>query len=106
MKQDTDNLIASLGAGLQPVPIEAAVGSTEKRSAIMVVSVDANGPAHAAGLLQGDIVLSWNGEPVGSVREVFHRLAPETVGQSVDLSLIRAGQPAIARLTIGERPTT
>ena len=95
-----------LGAGLQPVPVEAAAGSTEKRSAIMVVSVDANGPAHAAGLLQGDIILAWNGETVGSVRDVFHRLTPEAVGQSVDLALWRAGQSATARLTIGERPTT
>ena len=95
-----------LGAGLQPVHVEAAPGTAEKRTAVMVVSVDANGPAAAAGLKQGDIVLAWNGDSVGSMRDVMHRLNPETVGSAVDLSLSRAGQPAAARLTIGERPTT
>ena len=95
-----------LGLGLQPVPIEPAAGSAGKRTGVMVVSVDANGPGQAAGVLQGDIILSWNSEPVASVREVFQRLAPETVGEAVDLALRRAGAAAAARLTIGERPTT
>lgn len=95
-----------LGAGLQPVHVEAAPGTAEKRTGVMVVSVDANGPAAAAGLKQGDIVLAWNGDVISSMRDVMHRLSPETVGNAVDLSLSRAGQPAAARLTIGERPTT
>lgn len=95
-----------LGAGLQPVHVEAAPGTAEKRTGVMVVSVDANGPAAAAGLKQGDIVLAWNGDAISSMRDVMHRLSPETVGNAVDLSLSRAGQPAAARLTIGERPTT
>ena len=95
-----------LGAGLQPVHVEAAPGTTEKRAGVMVVSVDANGPAAIAGVMQGDIVLAWNGDAIGSMRDVMHRLSPDTVGNAVDLSLSRAGQPAAARLTIGERPTT
>ncbi len=95
-----------LGAGLQPVHVEAPAGSTDKRTGVMVVSVDASGPASSAGLKQGDIILAWNTEPVGSVRDVIHRLSPDTVGSAVDLTLSRAGQPAAARLTIGERPTT
>ena len=95
-----------LGAGLQPVHVEAPAGSTDKRTGVMVVSVDASGPASSAGVKQGDIILAWNTEPVGSVRDVIHRLSPDTVGSAVDLTLSRAGQPAAARLTIGERPTT
>ena len=95
-----------LGLGLQPVEVPPASGATEKRRGIMVVSVDAAGPGHSAGVLQGDIVVAWNGEPVGSVHAVFRRLGTETVGQGVDLALLRAGQPAAARLIIGERPTT
>jgi S1-C subfamily serine protease len=95
-----------LGAGLQSVHVEPLAGSTDKRKGVMVVGVDASGPAAAAGLKQGDIVLAWNGEAVASVRDVIHRLTPDTVGTAVDLALSRAGQPAAARLTIGERPTT
>ena len=95
-----------LGLGLQPVHIAPAAGSTDKRRAVMVVSVDAAGPGHAAGILQGDIVTAWNGEPVGSVHGIFRRLGPETVATTVDLTLQRAGQPATVRLTIGERVPT
>jgi len=95
-----------LGLGLQPVEVPPLAGSTDKRRGVIVVSVDAAGPGHLAGVLQGDIVVAWNSEPVGSVHGVFRRLGSETVGQDVDLGLLRAGQPATARLKIGERPTT
>ena len=95
-----------LGLGLQPVHLEPAPGTTDKRHGAMVVSVDDKGPGRTAGVLQGDIIVAWNGEPAGSMRELMRRLSPDAVGHSVDLSLQRAGQPASARLTIGERPTT
>ena len=94
-----------LGLGLQPVEVPPAAGAAERQHGLMVASVDASGPGQAAGLLQGDIIVAWNAEPVGSVRGVFRRLGPQTVGQGVDLALLRAGQPAAARLIVGERPT-
>ena len=95
-----------LGLGLQPVEIAPAPGVADKRRAVMVVSVDDSGPGKAAGVLQGDIIVAWNTEPVGSVRGIMRKLTTETVGEGVDLALLRAGAPAAARLTIGERPTT
>ena len=95
-----------VGLGLQPVHIAPAPGAAAGHSGVMVMSLDANGPGMAAGMLQGDIVLSWNGEAVGGMRDVMRRLGSEAVGQTVDLALQRAGQPASVRLTIGERPTT
>ena len=95
-----------LGLGLQPVHIEPVPGSTDKRHGIMVVSVDDRGPGRTAGVLQGDILVAWNGEPVGHMRDMMRKLGSDAVGTSVDLALQRAGQPASARLTIGERPTT
>lgn len=40
-----------LGLGLQPVKIAG-----EERTGLMVLSEDGNGPAFAAGLLQGDVI--------------------------------------------------
>jgi S1-C subfamily serine protease len=94
-----------LGLGLQPVEASPAAGATDKRRGLMVVSVDSAGPGQAAGVMQGDIIVAWNTEPVGSVRGVFRRLGPQAVGQGIDLAILRAGQPAAARLIVGERPT-
>ena len=87
-----------LGLALQPVPIEGGGGG------VMVISVDPNGPGAAAGVLQGDVILAWAGEPVRSVRALLRTLGPEAIGRIVALSGRRAGVPVELRLTIGERP--
>jgi S1-C subfamily serine protease len=86
-----------LGAGLQPL-------RSPKQQGILVVSIDPEGPAARAGLLVGDIVTAWNAAPLTRVREVIHRLGPDSVGSSVDLALSRGGAAAALKVTIGERP--
>ncbi|HEX6010213.1 MAG TPA: S1C family serine protease [Geminicoccaceae bacterium] len=88
-----------LGLGLQPVRLD---GSGEE--AAMVMSVDPQGPGARAGLQQGDVIATWDGQPVGGVRKLLRELGPDSVGRTVELGLRRAGQPASASLTIGERP--
>jgi S1-C subfamily serine protease len=88
-----------LGAGLQP--LRARHG---QRDGVLVVGIDPEGPAARAGLLVGDIVTAWNAAPITRVREVIHRLGPDSVGQSVDLALSRGGAAAALKVVIGERP--
>jgi S1-C subfamily serine protease len=38
------------------------------------------------------------------VREIMRLLAPESIGSTVDLELIRGGAPTALRVVIGERP--
>jgi S1-C subfamily serine protease len=84
-----------LGAGLRPVAQPAGV---------LAMGLDPEGPAAKAGLLVGDIITAWNGNPVSRVREVMHLLTPESVGTAVELGLSRGGAPAKLSVTIGERP--
>jgi S1-C subfamily serine protease len=87
-----------LGLGLQPVKLDAGgIGA-------MATSVDAKGPGAAAGVRQGDIIVAWNGEPIRGVHQLVRALGPESVGAIVRLTLLRAGEPFEATLTIGERP--
>jgi S1-C subfamily serine protease len=98
-----------LGLGLQPVRLDEVLATSlslpEPRGTI-VVSVDPNGPGARAGILLGDVVAKWNGEAVRGVRDVFRRLGPETVGQNVELTIVRAGQVTTASVAIGERPAS
>jgi S1-C subfamily serine protease len=73
---------------------------------ILVVSLDPDGPAARAGLLVGDIVTAWNAKPVDRVREVMRFLSPDSVGNTVDLGLLRGGAPTAVRVVIGERAVT
>jgi S1-C subfamily serine protease len=96
-----------LGAGLQPLrrgrPSNSAQPSGSGRG-VLVVSIDPDGPAARAGLLVGDIVMTWNAKPVDRVREVMQSLGADSVGSTVALGLIRGGTPTAVKVVIGERP--
>ena len=55
-----------LGLGLQPVKLDDGIGA-------MVMSVDKTGPAAAAGIRQGDVIVAWNGEKLSGVRALLRR---------------------------------
>lgn len=96
---DTHGRIARgyLGAGLQPVKLEDRMGA-------MVMSIDKNGPAAAAGLRQGDVITALNNKPFIGMRALMRELGPDSVGAVVDVAVLRGGEPAQFALTIGERP--
>ncbi len=95
-----------LGAGLQPVRLGRRSHEAQPSAGrgVLVVSVDPDGPAARAGLLVGDIVTAWNAKPVDRVREVMLNLGPESVGNTVDLDLLRGGAATVLKVAIGERP--
>jgi S1-C subfamily serine protease len=96
-----------LGASLQPVKREPASNGSQSLGSgrgVLVVSLDPDGPSARAGMLVGDIVTTWDGRPIDRVREIMRLLGPESVGRTVDLSLIRGGVPAALKVVIGERP--
>jgi S1-C subfamily serine protease len=96
-----------LGASLQPIRQERASNGSQSsggRSGVLVVSIDPNGPSARAGILVGDIVTAWNGQPIERVREIMRLLGPESIGSTVDLGLIRGGAPTALRVVISERP--
>jgi S1-C subfamily serine protease len=71
---------------------------------VLVVNIDPDGPAARAGLLVGDIVMTWNAKPIDRVRDVMHLLGADSVGTTVDLQLIRGGTPTSLKIVLGERP--
>jgi DNA-binding NarL/FixJ family response regulator len=96
-----------LGVGLHGIRLDEALAaslSLPDRRAIMVVSVDPNGPARKAGVLVGDVIVGFDGEAVSGVRSLLARLTPESVGKAAELRMLRAGQIATARLAIGVSP--
>jgi S1-C subfamily serine protease len=87
-----------LGVGLHPLR------HGEHRSGAIVVRLDENGPARRAGILVGDILTAWNGEPIRGARDVFTRLGPDAVGSTITLDLVRANQQTKIDIAVGERP--
>jgi S1-C subfamily serine protease len=89
-----------LGLGFQVVAIEGG------GRGIMIINVEPQGPGAKAGVHQGDIILTWNGEPIRHVRSLLRALGPDSVGQTVTLGLRRGGETKNVAVTIAERPAT
>jgi S1-C subfamily serine protease len=89
-----------LGLGFQLVAIEGG------GRGVMVMKVEPEGPGAKAGVHQGDIIVTWNGEPIRHVRSILRALGPDSLGQTVTLGLRRGGDTKNVALTIGERPAT
>jgi S1-C subfamily serine protease len=96
-----------LGLGLQPVRIDQtiadAAGLAEPKG-LIVISVDPSGPGQRAGIKQGDILIRWDADPLHSVRRVYTLLGPESVGRTITLGMLRAGQQISFTVEIAERP--
>jgi S1-C subfamily serine protease len=90
-----------LGAGLQHVRV---AGEDGRRSGVLVVSIDSDGPAAKAGLVVGDIITTWNGVAVERARDVMRLLGSDSVGKSAELKILRGGAATTVTVTIGERP--
>jgi S1-C subfamily serine protease len=84
-----------LGLALQPL--------RRGPGGLIAVEVETGGPAAAAGLLVGDIVTTWEGEALGSMRGLARRLGPDAVGREIRLGVLRGGSPREVTLTVGER---
>jgi S1-C subfamily serine protease len=89
-----------LGLGFQLVAIEGG------GRGIMIMNVEPQGPGAKAGVHQGDIIVTWNGEPIRHVRSLLRALGPDSVGRTVTLGLRRGGETKNVALNIAERPTT
>jgi S1-C subfamily serine protease len=88
-----------LGAGLHPIRHGGVQGA-------MVMSLDEEGPAKTAGIVLGDIVTAWNGEPVPGPRELIRKLGPDSAGAAVTLGVLRGGEARELAIVIGEKPLT
>jgi S1-C subfamily serine protease len=67
---------------------------------ILVISVEANGPADRAGLKDGDVIVKYGGQAVASIDELHKLLTLEQVGKKVELTIIRG----VHKLTVEVTP--
>ncbi|MEO1291441.1 MAG: DegQ family serine endoprotease [Pseudomonadota bacterium] len=81
-----------LGVQIQVVDesMAEALGLDEAQGAL-VAGVDESGPASAAGIETGDVILRFDGRPVEEMRDLPRLVADTPVGKSVPVILLRRG---------------
>lgn len=74
-------------------------------SGALVQNVEANGPAAKAGIKNGDVIRTFNGEPVEGSSQLTADVMNTNPGATVTLGILRNGQHMDIKVTLGERPT-
>ena len=97
---------AYLGVGLHPIRLPEALRQTLQRNektAAMVVEVEPDGPAGKAGIMIGDLLISFGAQPISRVEDVHALLAAEAIGKAIVIKLVRGGVAQEVSVTVGER---
>jgi S1-C subfamily serine protease len=96
-----------LGVGLQTVRLPDALRTSlqrkEKTGAILL-DVEPGGPAHKAGMLIGDILVSLAGQSIARFEDVQSHLQPENIGKSLTAKIVRGGAAQDVSIAVAERP--
>jgi S1-C subfamily serine protease len=95
-----------LGAAMQAVPVPEGYRSHFSQGVdetLLVLHVEANAPAAAAGILVGDLLLSADGQPVHSVHSVQHQISSLKVGDPVAVVVLRGGVKMDLKVILTDR---
>jgi serine protease Do len=93
-----------IGARTQTLtPVLAEALGLAHRDGVVVSDVHPQGPAAAAGLQIGDVVLALDGKPMENARQLLVNLYPRPPGTSVRLDVLRGSRALSVTPTIRER---
>jgi len=94
-----------LGLAGQPVALpEGQRGAGGRDQALLVVAVTDHSPAAAAGLIVGDVLLAFDGQPITAPEDLLDLLLGDRVGRKVKLDVLRGGTGVELTVEVGERP--
>ena len=89
-------------AAIRPAARPAA--GSRVPAGVLIAGVAEGGPAAAAGLHPGDLILAVDGEPTPSVDAVHKLLGRETIGRTLTLRVLREGKIIDMQATAAGRP--
>ena len=92
-----------LGVKIQDVTpdVADALGLVVQRGALITDVPD--GPARDAGLLQGDVITTFNGSAINDVRDLTRIVADSPIGEEVPVLVMRDGKETTIPVKLGRR---
>ncbi len=83
--------------------IAAQLGLTDLKGALVQATME-NSPAARAGLMPGDVILSYNDRPIGDWKDLRNRVAETEPGHEVNVGLRRKDRDLNIRVRIEKQP--
>jgi Do/DeqQ family serine protease len=98
---------AKMGVTVQGVTSELAksLGLKDVRGAL-VSAVEADSPAQRAGIERGDVILTFNGDPVSDSNSLRNRVASSQPGSKATVTILRNGREETRQMMLAELPST
>lgn len=94
-----------VGVAVQDLTPELAQAlKLEPRSGVLVSSVIDASPAFKANVRAGDVIASFGGKPIKEDFEFLREVNARSIGETVQLEIVRQGQRYAAQVTLGPRP--
>jgi len=87
-------------------PALAAHLKTSAQRGMYVDSVDPNSPASQAGIQQGDVIVSADGQPLVSESDLGRIINQHKPGDQVQLTIERDGRQQTIGVTLGQQPSS
>ena len=92
-----------LGVKIQTITEEIAESmGLDETGGALVASVTADGPADKAKMMQGDVIVEFNGHKLSTMRQLPRIVAETPVGEKVPVKVIRDGKEKIISVVVGE----
>jgi serine protease Do len=80
------------------------LGLKQGEQGVLVTRVFEDTPGSKAGLKDGDVLTALDGKPIHNGRELQILMARQPIGKTVDIRVLRDGQPKNFQVTIEEQP--
>ncbi|HEX6163458.1 MAG TPA: PDZ domain-containing protein, partial [Vicinamibacterales bacterium] len=94
-----------LGVSSLPIALpERQRGGRAQESGLLISHIASNSPAEQGGLLVGDVIVGFAGDPIDDPEALITRLRGNKVGTPVPITVIRGVSAVDVTVTVGERP--
>ena len=94
-----------IGAAVQAVSLPAGLLDRRPASkagddgAVLVSSIEPGGPADRAGLVEGDLIVGFDGHPISGIDDLHRLLTEDRVGVRVPVRVLRRPRVLVVQLT-------
>ena len=90
-----------IGIGGQNIDLPRRITRTlnQTDTGVLVVSIEPDSPAKEAGIREGDLLISYDGQPVASLDDLHRYLTVQRIGTSADVTILRKGEVQTFQIT-------
>ncbi|MEP7118538.1 MAG: S1C family serine protease [Acidobacteriota bacterium] len=93
-----------IGVSSMPVTLPARQHGAGAASGLLVTGIVPDGPADAAGVLVGDVIVAFGDAAVTGADDLLTRLRVHQVGHAATVTVLRGGVTTAVAITVGTRP--